>query len=209
MTLPVLDFRQEAEARQARDLPVQVLRLALQALRQRVQSVRALQGRPPDAVAPESAPQKDLRRPRHRLAQVDHQRVRTAFLHRVAQLQYGLPCPHRVQQALDAAVDPRLVRQSGIRLLPLRQVVPVLIPALQRAPVHEEPARRLRVARVQHAVRPVEHFPPVRRSPDRTAQPCLLQHGLSVPLRQLRHGFVLLLHADLRSRFLPREKKIS
>ena len=199
--LPVLQLRKEAEARQPCDFPVRILRPGPQALRQGIQSVGALQRCPPQAEAPEAPPQKDLRGPGHRLPQIDHQRLRTGLLHRVAQLQHRLSRAQRVQQAADAAVHPGLIRQSGILRV-------FLIPALQGRPVHEEPAGRLGISGVQHTVRPAQRLFPVPGGPDASAQPGLFQDHFAVSGQQLRHGAVLLFQDDLRVPFLPGKKKV-
>ena len=148
---PVLHFNQESESRQAGSYRLHVLRADLQPLGIGINTVGAPHGRPAHPVAAVSPVFKHRGGPRHRLAQVDHQRLGAVFVHIVAELQDHFSGPQRVQQAFDAAVHPRLIRQAGIFLLV----------GVQGAAVLEEAAGCLAVACVDHAVGAIQHFFPL------------------------------------------------
>ena len=195
---PVLHLRQEGEARESGGHCRHVLRADLQALRVGVDAVGPAQGRPAQAEAAVSPVREHGRGPRHRLAQVDHGRARAGAVHVVAELQHRVPRAQGVQQAFDAAVHPRLVRQSRI----------VLIVGSQGAAVLEEAAARLRVPRVDHAVRAGERFLPALRHEDPAAEAGLAEDRVAISLQEFPHRGVRFPDSNHGAAFRPCEEQV-
>ena len=197
--LSVLHFGQESEPRQAGSNRLHVFRLDLQPFGVGVDAVGAPHGRPAHAVAAVAPLLEHFGGSRHRLSQVDHQRLRAGLVHVVAQLQDHLSGPQRVQQAFDAAVHPRLVRQSGV----------VLVIGAQGVPVLEEAAGSLAVAGINHAVGALQHLFPLGKSLKGSSLSGLCENLFPVALQQLLHGRVAFLHRDFGVRFRPGKKQVS
>ena len=107
--------------------------------------------------------------------------------HVLTQVQHTLALAQGVHQPADAAVDPRLLGQTGIILRGAGEGLPVLTEA---AGGHHIPG-------VHHAVCAMERLGAVARGMEFPRQAAFEKDGPGIALQHILHGGVLFLHIHL------------
>ena len=176
---------EEREARQTRRDRLDRILLAKERLCQPRHGVSAIGG----IIQPirlKTRAEEHLRRAGNGLPQRHDNRFRAGGAHIAAQIQHHFALTERMQQPLNAAVDARLIAQTGV----------ILLHAAKGLLILPEARRRHAVARVNDAVRAHEDFLPIAGNDDLRLAAAGIDDGLGIVLEDIAHGGVFLLHRE-------------